>query len=177
IANFWCVVGTLGNSIVRKGACGRKTANLQTKICFEEKAGHFLKKNAPPKLIQFLSPDRGRHDLFCTSLCACRCLGASDRGPDRGHGPSDGHARNARADLSSSHRSSGPLHTVERPRPRQHMADASSSLGASNNDPPPDTSSRRSTRTRYLPVRGMAGERRSLGVEAVRRSEFQSIPG
>ena len=147
------------------------------RICFREKAGHFLKKSAPPKLIQLFSRDRGRHDLFCTSLCACRCLGASDCGPDRGHGPSHGRARTAHVDRSSNQRSSGPLHNVERPRLRQHTADASSSLGASDNDRPPDTSSRRSTRTRYLPDRGMAGERRSLGVEAVRRSEFRLRPG
>jgi len=129
-----------------------------------------------PKFIQFLSRDR-RHDLFCTSLCACRCLGASDRGPDRRRGPSDGRARSARTDLSNSRRGSGPLHSVERPKRRQHTADASSSRGASNNDHLPDTSSRRSTRTRHLPDRGMAGERRSLGVQVVRRSEFRLRPG
>src|SRR5215475_3877689 len=150
-----------------RGRARKKDRKPPTKICFKKKAGHFLKKNAPPKLIQFFSRDRGRHDLFCTSLCACRCLRASDRGPDRGHGPSDGRARNAPADLSSSHRSSGPLHSAERPTPRQHTADTSSSLGASNSNPLPDTNNRRSTRTRHLPDRGMAGERRSLAVATV----------
>jgi len=71
------------------------------RIWFRKKAGHFLKKSAPPKLlIQLFSRDRGRHDLFCASLCACRCHGASDRGPDRGHGPNHGRVRNARADRS-----------------------------------------------------------------------------
>ena len=48
------------------------------------------------------SRDRGRRDLFCTSLCACRCLRASDPGRDRAHGPNDGRARRARVDLPSS---------------------------------------------------------------------------
>jgi len=143
----------------------------------QKEGGALSQKSGPPKLIQLFSRDRGRHDLFCTSLCACRCLGAIDRGPGRGHGPSDGRARNARADRSSSHRSSGPLHNVELPRPRPCTADASSSLGASNNARPSDTSSRRSTRTRHLPDRGTAVERRPLGVEAVRRSEFRLRPG
>ena len=69
------------------------------------------------------SRDRGPHELFCTSLCACRCLGASDPGPGRGRGPSHGHARPVRADRSSSQRSSGLLGSVERPRLRQHTAD------------------------------------------------------
>src|SRR5215469_6359065 len=53
------------------------------------------------------SRDRGPHELFCTSLCACRCPGASDPGPGRGHGPSHGHVRAVRADRSSGQRSSG----------------------------------------------------------------------
>ena len=65
----------------------------KTKICFKKEAGHLLKKSGPPRLSQSFSRDPGRHDLFCTSLCACRCLRASDRGPDRGHGPSDDCAR------------------------------------------------------------------------------------
>src|SRR5215469_548456 len=123
------------------------------------------------------SRDRGPHELFCTSLCACRCLGASDPGPGCGHGPSHGHARPVRADRSSSQRSSGLLRSVERPRLRQHTADASNSLRASNNDPPPDTNSPRSTQTRHLRDGGLAGERRSLGVPAVRRSGFRLKPG
>ena len=123
------------------------------------------------------SRDRGRHELFCTSLCACRCLGASDPGHGHGHGPSYGHARNAPAGRSSSQRSSGLPRSVERPRLRQHTADASNSLCASNNDPPPDTNSPRSTQTRHLPAGGLAGERRSLGVQAVRRSGFRLKPG
>src|SRR6516165_8126444 len=123
------------------------------------------------------SRDRGRHELFCTSLCACRCLGASDPGPGHGHGPSYGHARNAPAGRSNSQRSSGLLRSVERPRLRQHTAAASNSLRASNNDPPPDTNSPRSTQTRHLPDGGLAGERRSLGVQAVHRSGFRLKPG
>jgi hypothetical protein len=124
--------------------------------------------------MQSFSRDSGRRDLFCTNLCACRCLGASDRSRDRGRGPSDGRARNARADLSNSHRSSGPLHNVERPIPRRHMVDASSILRASNNDRVPDTSSRQSTCT---PDRGVPGARRSVAAGAVRRSGFRRRPG
>src|SRR5215469_16415345 len=123
------------------------------------------------------SRDRGPHELFCTSLCACRCPGASDPGPGRGHGPSHGHARHARADRSSSQRSSGLLRSVERPRLRQHTADASNSLHASDNDPPRDTNSPRPTQTRHLPDVGLAGERQLLEVQAVRRSGFRLKPG
>ena len=56
-------------------------------------------------------------------------------------------------------------------------ADASNSLRASNNDPPPDTNSPRSTQTRHLPDGGLAGEQRSLGVQAGRRSGFRLKPG
>ena len=141
--------------------------------------GPFRMSNArkrPPKLIQFFSRDR-RRDVFYTSLCACRCLRASDRGRAPGHDPSDGRARSVRADRASSHRSSGSVHSMGRPRPSQHTADVSSSLDASNNDPPPDTSSRRSTRSRHLPDWGTAGERRSLAAGEVRRSEFRLRPG
>ncbi len=124
--------------------------------------GTFSKKVPHRNQFGFFNRDRGRRDLFCTSLCVFRCrddrcLRASDRGHDRDHGPSDGRARHAHADLPSSHRSSGPLHSVERPTPRQRTADASSNLGASDNGPPSDTSSLRSIRTRYRPDPGMVG--------------------
>src|SRR6516162_8477378 len=83
-------VGYTGiNAWVQEGSDLARTARL------------FLKKSGPPRLSQSFSRDPGRHDLFCTSLCACRCLRASDRGPDRGHGPSDDCARNARAHLAN----------------------------------------------------------------------------
>src|SRR6516164_6999910 len=172
---FWRAT-TLGNSVVRRDA-RKKNRKAPKKICFKKKAAHFLKESAPPKLVQFFSRDRRRRDVFYTSLCACRCLRASDRGRAPGHDPSDGRARSVRADRASSHRGSCSLHSMGRPRPRQHMADASSSLDASNNDPPPDTSSRRPTRTHHLPDRGMADERRSLAAGEVRRSEFRLRPG
>lgn len=108
---FWWVVVTLGNSVVRRDA-RKKNRKLPIKICFKKKAAHLLKESALPKLIQFFSRDRRRRDVFYTSLCACRCLRASDRGRAPGHDPSDGRARSVRADRASSHRSSGSLHSM-----------------------------------------------------------------
>jgi len=157
----------------------RKTPNLQIKNLLQQQSEALSQKKVPRRdKLNFFSRDRAYLYLFCTSLCACRCLRASGRGRDRGHGPSGGRARSARADRSSSHHSSGPLHSVEPPRPRLHKADVSSSLGASNNDPPPDTSSLQPMRTRlHFPDGGMAAERRPLAARAVRRSEFRWKPG
>src|SRR5262245_38799472 len=43
IANFGGIVGTLGKSVVRRGA-RKKNRQPPKKICFKKKAGHFLKK-------------------------------------------------------------------------------------------------------------------------------------
>src|SRR5215472_6259587 len=67
----------------------KKNRKPQNKSLLKKKAVHFRKKSAPPGLSQIFSRDHRRHDVFCTNLCACRCLRASDRGPDRGHGPND----------------------------------------------------------------------------------------
>src|SRR5260370_38405985 len=101
----------------------------------QKKARHFLKESAPPQTIRSFSRDRGRHELFCTSLCACRCPRA---------------ARDRKIE-----------DRVARSVIRVVSIDEAEDL-SSNNDPPPDTSSRRPTCTRYLPDWGMAGARRSL---------------